>query len=61
MVVGQTVDTTIAIYAMSDRLIVKADVDETDIGRVHLGEPAVVMLGFISGRANRWNGFPNSL
>jgi membrane fusion protein, macrolide-specific efflux system len=44
VVVGQTVDTTVAVYAMSDKLIVKADVDETDIGRVHLGQPAIVYL-----------------
>ena len=44
VVVGQTVDTTVAVYAMSDKLIVKADVDETDVGRIHLGLPAVVVL-----------------
>lgn len=44
VVVGQTVDTTVTVYAMSDKLIVKADVDETDIGRVHLGQPAIVAL-----------------
>ena len=44
VVVGQTVDATTVIYAMSDKLIVKADVDETDIGRVHLGMPAVITL-----------------
>ena len=44
VVVGQTVDSTVVIYAMSDKLIVKADVDETDIGRVHMGMPAVVTL-----------------
>jgi membrane fusion protein, macrolide-specific efflux system len=44
VVVGQTVDSTIVIYAMSDRLMVKADVDETDIGRVKMGMPAVITL-----------------
>lgn len=44
VVVGQTVDSTVVIYAMSDKLIVKADVDETDIGRVRLGMPAVITL-----------------
>jgi macrolide-specific efflux system membrane fusion protein len=44
VVVGQTVDTTVAVYAMSDKLIVKADVDETDVGRIRLGMPAVVTL-----------------
>ena len=44
VVVGQTVATTDTVYAMSDKLIVKADVDETDIGRVHIGLPAVIAL-----------------
>jgi membrane fusion protein, macrolide-specific efflux system len=44
VVVGQTVDGTTVLYAMSDKLIVKADVDETDIGRIRLGMPAVVTL-----------------
>jgi len=44
VVVGQTVDPTVVIYAMSDKLIVKADVDETDIGRVHMGLPAIITL-----------------
>ena len=41
---GQTVDATTVIYAMSDKLIVKADVDETDIGRIRLGMPATITL-----------------
>ncbi len=44
VVVGQTVDATTVIYAMSDKLIVKADVDETDIGRIRLKMPAVITL-----------------
>lgn len=44
VVVGQTVDATTVLYAMSDKLIVKADVDETDIGRIRLGMPAVITL-----------------
>jgi macrolide-specific efflux system membrane fusion protein len=44
VVVGQTVDATTVIYAMSDKLIVKADVDETDIGRVKNGMPASITL-----------------
>ncbi len=44
VVVGQTVDATTVIYAMSDKLIVKADVDETDIGRVRAGMPATITL-----------------
>jgi len=44
VVVGQTVDGTTVIYAMSDKLIVKADVDETDIGRVHMGMATSITL-----------------
>lgn len=44
VVVGQTVDPSIVIYAMSDYLIVLAQVDESDIGRVHLGMTARVTL-----------------
>ena len=44
VVVGQTVDATTVIYAMSDKLIVKADVDETDVGRIRLGMDAIVSL-----------------
>jgi macrolide-specific efflux system membrane fusion protein len=44
VVVGQTVDTTVVIYAMSDHLIVIAQVDEADIGRIKLGMPARVTL-----------------
>ncbi len=44
VVVGQTVDATVVIYAMSDKLIVKADVDETDIGRIRLGMDANITL-----------------
>ena len=44
VVEGQTVDQTVVIYAMSDLLIVQAQVDESDIGKVHLGMPARVIL-----------------
>src|SRR5262249_4093711 len=44
VVVGQTVDPATVIYAMSDKLIVKADVDETDIGRVRTGMEARITL-----------------
>ncbi len=39
VVEGQMVDTTVVIYAMSDILVVIAQVDESDIGRIHLGMP----------------------
>ena len=41
---GQTVTTNDALLVLSDRLIVQADVDETDIGEVKLGQKAVVRL-----------------
>jgi macrolide-specific efflux system membrane fusion protein len=41
---GQTVQTTSPILVLSDRLIVKADVDETDIGRVREGQEVVISL-----------------
>jgi membrane fusion protein, macrolide-specific efflux system len=44
VVVGQTIDASTVLYAMSDKLIVKADVDETDIGRIKVGMPAVITL-----------------
>jgi macrolide-specific efflux system membrane fusion protein len=44
VVEGQTIDTTVVIYAMSDLLIVVAQVDESDIGKIHIGMPARVVL-----------------
>ncbi len=44
VVEGQTVDPTIVLYAMSDTLIVVAQVDESDIGRVHVGMEARTVL-----------------
>ncbi|MBU2541680.1 MAG: efflux RND transporter periplasmic adaptor subunit [Candidatus Omnitrophica bacterium] len=41
---GQTVTSSDAIIVLSDRLIVKAQVDETDIGKVKLGQEAVISL-----------------
>jgi macrolide-specific efflux system membrane fusion protein len=41
---GQAVVSTTAILVLSDRLIVKADVDETDIGRVKKGQIANISL-----------------
>ena len=41
---GQAVLTTTAILVLSDRLIVKADVDETDIGRVKEGQRVTISL-----------------
>jgi macrolide-specific efflux system membrane fusion protein len=41
---GQTITTSDAVLVLSDRLIVKADVDETDIGNVKLGQKARISL-----------------
>lgn len=44
VVIGQTIDASVVIYAMSDFLIVLGQVDESDIGKVHVGMPAVITL-----------------
>lgn len=44
IVVGQTVDQSSVLFALSDRLIVLAQVDEVDIGRVTEGLPARMTL-----------------
>jgi len=41
---GQTVTATDAILVLSDQLIVRAQVDETDIGRIKLGQKATITL-----------------
>ncbi len=41
---GQTATNAAAILVLSDRLIVKADVDETDIGRVRVGQRVIIGL-----------------
>ncbi len=41
---GQTVTTTDAVLVLSDHLIIRAQVDETDIGRVKMDQNAVVTL-----------------
>ncbi len=41
---GQTVSSANAIIVLSDRLIIKAKVDETDVGRVKLGQEAIISL-----------------
>jgi macrolide-specific efflux system membrane fusion protein len=44
VVVGQTVDVGTVLFALSDKLIVVAHVDEVDIGRVHVEMPARITL-----------------
>jgi macrolide-specific efflux system membrane fusion protein len=41
---GQTITTSDPVVVLSDRFIVKADVDETDIGNVKLGQKAEISL-----------------
>lgn len=41
---GQTVTSQDAVLVMSDRLIIKAQVDETDMARIAVGQEARVML-----------------
>ncbi len=41
---GQTVTTTDAVIVLSDNLIIRAQVDETDIGKITLGQKAIVSL-----------------
>jgi len=41
---GQTIGTGDAVLVLSDRLIVEADVDETDIGELKIGQKAVIGL-----------------
>ncbi|MBT3180992.1 MAG: HlyD family efflux transporter periplasmic adaptor subunit [Deltaproteobacteria bacterium] len=41
---GQTVTTSDAVLVLSDRLIIEADVDETDIGELKVGQKAMVSL-----------------
>ena len=41
---GQTVTTGDAVIVLSDHLIVRAQVDETDIGKIKLGQNAIVSL-----------------
>ncbi|MBI5239068.1 MAG: efflux RND transporter periplasmic adaptor subunit [Elusimicrobia bacterium] len=44
VVEGETVTSSSVIYAMSDVLIVLAQVDESDIGRIRVGMPASITL-----------------
>ncbi len=41
---GQTVTTSDAVIVLSDKLIVRAQVDETDIGKIIVGQKAIVSL-----------------
>jgi len=41
---GQTVTTADAVVVLSDQLIIRAQVDETDIGKIKLGQKALIIL-----------------
>ncbi len=41
---GQTIASTDAVVVLSDRLIIKANVDEVDIGKVKVGQKAMISL-----------------
>ncbi len=41
---GQTVSSSDAVLVLSDRLVVSAQFDETDIGRVKVGQKAIISL-----------------
>jgi macrolide-specific efflux system membrane fusion protein len=41
---GQTITTSDAVVVLSDRLIVRAQVDETDIGKIKIGQRAYISL-----------------
>ncbi|MFI5347281.1 MAG: efflux RND transporter periplasmic adaptor subunit [Elusimicrobiota bacterium] len=44
VVVGQTVDASTVLYAVADTLIAYAQVDESDIGKVHIGLKSRIVL-----------------
>lgn len=41
---GQTFSAGMVVLVLSDRLIMQASVDETDIGKIHKGQPAEISL-----------------
>lgn len=53
IVAGQTVGASAVLFAISDRLIVSASLDEADIGRVKLGQRASIVLDAYPGRKVR--------
>lgn len=44
VVVGQTVEPSTVLYALADTLIAYAQVDESDIGKIHIGQKARIVL-----------------
>ncbi len=44
IVVGQTVNLSAVLFDLSDRLVVMADVDETDLGKIYMGQEASIKV-----------------
>ncbi|MDO8804821.1 MAG: efflux RND transporter periplasmic adaptor subunit [Elusimicrobiota bacterium] len=53
VVAGQTVGASTVLFAMSDRLIVSASLDEADVGRVKRGQGASIVLDAYPGKRVR--------
>jgi macrolide-specific efflux system membrane fusion protein len=49
IVAGQTVSQTTVLFELSDRLVIIADVDETDLGKIKLGQAAQVTVDSFPG------------
>ncbi|MFH1066789.1 MAG: efflux RND transporter periplasmic adaptor subunit [bacterium] len=49
LIPGQVVQATESVFVMSDRLVAQADVDETDLARVRLGQEVEVTLDAFPG------------
>jgi len=49
IVAGQTVSQTTVLFELSDRLVIIADVDETDLGKIKLGQAARVTVDSFPG------------
>jgi len=49
IVPGQTVTQQTVLFELSDRLVILADVDETDLGKIHLGQEAQVTVDSFPG------------
>lgn len=50
VVEGQTVSQSTVLFAMSDKLILAANVDEADVGKVKEGQPASIILDAYPGQ-----------
>lgn len=48
---GQTVNASTVVFVIADELIVKAQVDETDIGKIKVGMPVIISLDAYAGQS----------